>query len=59
MAVDNTTVGSVLTIPDGLLKNLEKVDEKLENIQKKARKTVRHISTNKKQLIIVAQTVDK
>lgn len=39
MAVDNTTIGSVLTIPDGLLKNLEKVDERLEKIQKKAKET--------------------
>ena len=46
MAVDNTTVGSVLTIPDGLLKNLEKVDEKLENIQKKARETEKEFNAS-------------
>ncbi|MGN0280788.1 MAG: tape measure protein [Prevotella sp.] len=46
MAVDNTTIGSVLTIPDGLLKNLEKVDEKLENIQKKARETEKEFNAS-------------
>ena len=46
MAVDNTTIGSVLTIPDGLLKNLEKVDEKLENIQKKARGTEKEFNAS-------------
>ena len=39
MAIDNTSIGSVLTIPDGLLKNLEKVDERLDNIKKKAKET--------------------
>lgn len=39
MAIDNTSIGSVLTIPDGLLKNLEKVDERLDNIKKKANET--------------------
>lgn len=39
MAIDNTSIGSVLTIPDGLLKNLEKVDERLDSIKKKAKET--------------------
>ena len=39
MAIDNTSIGSVLTIPDGLLKNLEKVDERLDNIKEKAKET--------------------
>ena len=38
MAIDNTSIGSVLTIPDGLLKNLEKVDERLDSIKKKQQK---------------------
>ena len=37
--MENTSIGSVLTIPDGLLKNLEKVDERLDNIKKKAKET--------------------
>ena len=36
MAVDNTTIGSVLTIPKELLDNLEAVDKKIDNIQKKS-----------------------
>lgn len=37
--MENTSIGSVLTIPDGLLKNLEKVDERLDSIKKKAKET--------------------
>ena len=36
MAVDNTTIGSVLTIPKELLDKLEAVDKKIENIQKRS-----------------------
>src|SRR5574344_864796 len=39
MAVDNTTIGSVLTIPDGLINNLEKVDDRIKKIQESARAT--------------------
>lgn len=37
--MENTSIGSVLTIPDGLLRNLEKVDERLDSIKKKAKET--------------------
>ncbi len=39
MAIDNTSIGSVLTIPDGLISNLEKVDARIKNIQESARAT--------------------
>ena len=39
MAIDNTSIGSVLTIPDGLINNLEKVDARIKNIQESARAT--------------------
>ena len=39
MALDNTTIGSVLTIPEGLIKNLEKVDDRIKKIQDSARAT--------------------
>ena len=39
MAIDNTSIGSVLTIPDGLINNLEKVDDRIKKIQESARAT--------------------
>ncbi len=39
MAIDNTSIGSVLTIPDGLISNLEKVDDRIKKIQESARAT--------------------
>ena len=37
--MENTSIGSVLTIPDGLINNLEKVDARIKNIQESARAT--------------------
>lgn len=37
--MENTSIGSVLTIPDGLISNLEKVDARIKNIQESARAT--------------------
>ena len=39
MAIDNTSIGSVLTIPDGLINNLEAVDNRIKKIQESARAT--------------------
>ena len=39
MAIDNTSIGSVLTIPDGLISNLEAVDNRIKRIQESARAT--------------------
>ena len=45
MAVDNTTIGSVLTIPSDLISNLEKVDEKIKKIQESSRTTASTFNT--------------
>lgn len=45
MAVDNTTIGSVLTIPSDLISNLEKVDEKIKKIQESSRATASTFNT--------------
>ena len=37
--MENTSIGSVLTIPDGLINNLEKVDDRIKKIQESARAT--------------------
>lgn len=37
--MENTSIGSVLTIPDGLISNLEKVDARIKKIQESARAT--------------------
>src|SRR5574344_707758 len=37
--MENTSIGSVLTIPDGLINNLEKVDDRIKHIQQSARAT--------------------
>ena len=44
-AVDNTTIGSVLTIPSDLIGNLEKVDEKIKKIQESSRATAATFNT--------------
>lgn len=45
MAVDNTTIGSVLTIPSDLIENLEKVDAKIKKIQESSRATAATFNT--------------
>ena len=45
MAVDNTTIGSVLTIPSDLISNLEKVDEKIKKIQESSQTTASTFNT--------------
>ena len=45
MAADNTTIGSVLTIPSDLINNLDKVDEKIKKIQESSRATAATFNT--------------
>ena len=41
MSEENTTIGSVLVIPKGLLNDMEKVDKKLKSIQEKSEETAK------------------
>ena len=45
MAVDNTSIGSVLSIPEGLINNLEEVDKKIKKIQESSRATAATFNT--------------
>lgn len=45
MAVDNTTIGSVLTIPSDLISKLDKVDAKIKKIQESSRATATTFNT--------------
>ena len=46
MAIDNTSIGSVLTIPKELLDNLEAVDKKISNIQKRSEEMTKAVNSN-------------
>ncbi|MFW5494177.1 MAG: hypothetical protein ACOCOR_08220, partial [Prevotella sp.] len=46
MAGENTTIGSVLVIPEGLLNDMEKVDKKLKSIQEKSADTAKTFNTS-------------
>lgn len=46
MAGENTTIGSVLVIPEGLLNDMEKVDKKLKSIQEKSEETAKTFNTS-------------
>lgn len=46
MAGENTTIGSVLVIPEGLLNDMEKVDKKLISIQEKSEETAKTFNTS-------------
>lgn len=46
MAGENTTIGSVLVIPEGLLNDMEKVDKKLKQIQDKSEETAKIFNTS-------------
>ena len=46
MAIDNTSIGSVLTIPKELLDNLEAVDKKINNIQKRSEEMTKAVNSN-------------
>ena len=39
MAVNNTTLGSVLNIPDDLFKKFDDIDKRLEQVSQNAKKT--------------------
>lgn len=46
MAGENTTIGSVLVIPEGLLNDMENVDKKLKSIQEKSEETAKTFNTS-------------
>lgn len=46
MAIDNTSIGSVLTIPKELLDNLDAVDKKISNIQKRSEEMTKAVNSN-------------
>lgn len=46
MSVNNTAIGSVLVIPEGLLNDMEKVDKKLKSIQEKSEETAKTFNTS-------------
>lgn len=43
--MDNTSIGSVLSIPEGLINNLEEVDKKIKKIQESSRATAATFNT--------------